>query len=105
MPNLHISYRNSLYVNLKLLEKFIREFGNKNLLKIAGVDSIRSRMNKINNSYIDKCILQKNPIIVDLIENYRVVQLDEKTKGFCSSSTILNGNQFSKRILRGIDYT
>ena len=69
-----------------------REFGTKNLLKLAGVDSIRSRMDQINNSYLEKCILQKNPIIVDLIENYRSVQLDEKSKGFYGGSTILNGN-------------
>ena len=69
-----------------------REFGTKNLLKLAGVDLIRSRMDQINNSYLEKCILQKNPIIVDLIENYRSVQLDEKSKGFYSGSTILNGN-------------
>ena len=71
-----------------------REFGTKNLLKLAGVDLL---------TMIG--ILQKNPIIVDLIENYRGVQLDEKSKGFFSGSTILNGNQFYKRILRGIDYT
>lgn len=85
---------------LRTIFKKKREFGNKNLLKIAGVETIRSRMNKLNNIYLQKCQLRKNPIICDLMECYKETVIIESSKGYISGSTLLSQNPFYKRFAK-----
>ena len=46
-----------------------REDGTKNLLKLAGIESIKARICKLNKAYLRRSIRTENPLIVDLIEN------------------------------------
>ena len=75
---------------LRAIFKKKREFGNKDLLKLAKIETIRKRMDKLNNTYIKKCVARKNPIITDLINSYKNTLKTEQEKGIFGGMTLLS---------------
>ena len=85
---------------LRAILKKKREDGNKNLLREANIESIRQRMNRLNCKYVEKSIKQGNPIVKDLIENYKGIIEKDTNSGYISGATILNQNKFCNRIIK-----
>ena len=77
-----------------------REEGNKNLLKIANIESIRSRMRKLNAVYIQKSIRQQNPLILGLIDSYKKSLEKDKNLVLIGGTTILKQDKNVQNILK-----
>ena len=77
-----------------------REEGNKNLLKIANIESIRSRMRKLNAVYIQKSIRQQNPLILGLIDSYKKSLEKDKNLELIGGTTILKQDKNVQNILK-----
>lgn len=56
---------------LRIIFKKSKTFGNKNLLTLANEVPLETRLNELKNSYLDKAKANKNPIILDLINDYK----------------------------------
>ena len=80
--------------DLRAIFKKNREFGNKNLRKLAKVDSIKVRMSKLNGQYLEKCVKQDNPLIIDLIIQYKNTIVSDREKGILNGRTILSQNKY-----------
>ena len=76
-----------------------REDGTKNFLKLAGIESIKARMCKLNKAYLRKSIRTENPLIVDHIENYKNIFIKDKSRGYFSGATILNQDKYFNSII------
>ena len=59
------------YNALRIIYDKDRRFGNKNLLKLANIETIKSRMNNLKLTYINSAIKNKNPIISELVDEYK----------------------------------
>ena len=59
------------YNALRIIFEKDRKFGNKNLLMLAKVEPLKVRMRKLELEFIRKAIEHKNPIICDIINEYK----------------------------------
>ena len=59
------------YNALRIIYDKDRRFGNKNLLKLANIETIKSRMNNLKLTYINSAIKNKNPIISEVVDEYK----------------------------------
>ena len=64
------------------------------------MESIRSRLNKLNNFYLKKNLAKKNPIVSDLIDAYKKTIAHDRDTGMIGGSTLLSQNSVFKKILR-----
>ena len=59
------------YNALRIIYGKDRQFGNKNLLKLANIETLKDRMKNLKTEYTIKAIEKKNPIITDLVNEYK----------------------------------
>ena len=85
---------------LRAIFKKKREFGNKNLLKLAKIESVKARMDKLNNEYLLKSLKNKNPLIMDMVQNYKDSLKAMKGKGYIAGATILSLNKQFKKLAK-----
>ena len=55
---------------LRVILKKPREYGNDNLLKLAGMSTVESRCDALNRRFLEKAEVTGNPIITELIDDY-----------------------------------
>ena len=56
---------------LRTVYKKDREFGNSNILELANDISLEERLCNLKENYLKKSISNKNPLIIQLVEEYR----------------------------------
>lgn len=59
------------YTTLRTIYKKNREFGNANLLNTANDITMDERLSNLKENYFKKAIKYKNPLICQLIEEYK----------------------------------
>ena len=48
-----------------------KSFGNSNLLNLAKIETIGERMNKLKNSFVNDALTSQNPLIEELVKDYK----------------------------------
>jgi hypothetical protein len=56
-----------------------QHFSNEKLLELADMDGLNTRLNKLTSSYFEQCQTYKNPLILDLINDYKDFAAEDET--------------------------
>lgn len=72
-----------------------KHFNNEKLLELANMDGLNVRLNKLTSSYFNRCDTVKNPLICDLIADYK----DFVTKDETGRNTLLCMDKYTQEML------
>ena len=67
------------YNALRIIHEKDKSFGNKNLLQLAQIESIDERMKYLKNNYIKTALANKNPLIMEIIDDYKKFKYHGRT--------------------------
>ena len=85
---------------LRTILRVKREEGNTKLLETAKIDSVCTRMRKLNATYVQKTINQENPLIIELINSYKESLSKDRERGLIGGITILKQDKYFQGILK-----
>ena len=96
----HRNTINSIQYNaLRIIFKKDRRFGNKNLLELAKAQTVSDRMNYLKTEFINKALMEKKPIITEIVNSYNSFSYQNKDNRFMNIKTPLCDVKINRRYL------
>ena len=87
-------------IALRVIFKKDWECKGKELQRLAKIESIKKRMDRLNDKYLDKCLTQQNPLMVELIDEHQNEIERDLACGILLNTSILSKNKYIKQSLR-----
>ena len=84
---------------LRIIYRKKREFGNDNLHKLAGLEPLETRLNRLNDKFLEKAESLANPLISSLIDEY--IEQREQFNDF-GAETPLGASEYIEEVIKNM---